>query len=109
MTVQEAINQVNDAENRTNRAFGDMKNAGVDMTRRVLGEAKANTIKQTVIPLIACLVGVVLWMFAIGFGFFFIVGGAVIARGNYKGAKHAEQEIESACNILANQLNNSNL
>lgn len=94
MTSQEARQQVNAAENQINGAFSNLKRSANSMAQAAVDAASKNTLKKTLIPLIACLVGLLLCVCSLwGWGIALIIIGAIVSYNMHASAKTAENKI----------------
>ena len=101
MKIEEARKQINDAESKVNNAFSDMRRSAFDMDGATEAEAHKNTIKKTLIPLIACLIGFFSCVSdSWGSGIVLIIIGVVVS---YKIL--GEKKISNLAKDLSNQLN----
>lgn len=105
MTVQEARKQVDDAENKVNSEFSEMKSNAYSMAQAALSEAESNLQVKTWVPLIACLIGFFCccagsW----GWGIFLIIVGAIVAYNMHGSAKYGENQIANSVRNFNNQL-----
>lgn len=106
MKIEEARKQINDAESKVNNAFSDMRRSAFDMDDATEAEAHKNTIKKTLIPLIACLIGFFSCVSdSWGSGIVLIIIGVVVSYKMHEGAILGEKKISNLAKDLSNQLN----
>jgi len=107
MTVQEAKQQIDDAERKINIAFVKMKDEAATMTDNVEDKVSSNVATKTCIPLIICVIGIVCCTLGSwGWGLFFIVVGGIATYCTYSTLSSDEYEVSRLQKDTKDQLNN---
>lgn len=100
MTTQEAKALIDSSENKIITSYSQFYASAEKLRDEGLASARQRTMLHTLLPLILCVIGLLIFSSAWFWGLCLIIGGIVLAAKLYDNAKREEHNVESAARDL---------
>lgn len=105
MTTQEAKALIDSSENKIITSYSQFYASAGKLRDEGLAGARQRTMLHTLLPLILCVIGLLIFSSAWFGGLCLIIGGIALAVKLHENAKRKEYTVENAARTLENALN----
>lgn len=105
MTTQEAKALIDSSENKIITSYSQFYASAVKLRDEGLAGARQRTMLHTLLPLILCVIGLLIFRSEWFGGLCLIIGGIALAVKLHENAKRKEYTVENAARTLENALN----